>query len=51
MGAAGFFSWEPGRLPCVGWQPGDGNPNDNLTLFNRSGAALPAMEEAFRSPH
>jgi arabinogalactan endo-1,4-beta-galactosidase len=40
---AGFFSWEPGWLPGVGWEPGAGTPNDNLTQFDWSGAALPSM--------
>ncbi|PPK98416.1 arabinogalactan endo-1,4-beta-galactosidase [Kineococcus xinjiangensis] len=43
----GFFAWEPEWLPGVGWAPGEGNPNDNLTMFDRSGAALPALR-AFR---
>jgi arabinogalactan endo-1,4-beta-galactosidase len=40
---AGFFSWEPGWLPGVGWTPGEGNPNDNLTMFDWSGNALPSL--------
>jgi arabinogalactan endo-1,4-beta-galactosidase len=44
---AGFFDWEPGWLPGVGWSPGQGNPNDNLTMFDWSGNALPALN-AFR---
>lgn len=40
----GFFAWEPGWLPGVGWKPGAGNPNDNLTLFDWNGVALPALE-------
>lgn len=39
----GFFVWEPEWLPVVGWEPGAGNPNDNLTLFDWTGAALPGM--------
>lgn len=39
----GFVYWEPEWLPVVGWAPGEGNPNDNLTLFDRSGAALPGL--------
>lgn len=39
----GFVYWEPEWLPLVGWAPGEGNPNDNLTLFDRSGAALPGV--------
>jgi arabinogalactan endo-1,4-beta-galactosidase len=44
---AGFFDWEPGWLPGVGWSPGQGNPNDNLTMFDWSGNALPSLN-AFR---
>jgi arabinogalactan endo-1,4-beta-galactosidase len=40
---AGFFAWEPGWLPGVGWSPGQGNPNDNLTMFDWSGNALPSL--------
>jgi arabinogalactan endo-1,4-beta-galactosidase len=43
----GFFDWEPGWLPGVGWSPGQGNPNDNLTMFDWSGNALPSLN-AFR---
>ncbi|MFI6760812.1 arabinogalactan endo-beta-1,4-galactanase [Micromonospora sp. NPDC050417] len=43
----GFFAWEPGWLPGVGWEPGAGNPNDNLTLFDWSGRALPAFDVAY----
>ena len=45
---AGFFAWEPEWVPGVGWAPGQGNPNDNLTMFDTSGAALPALD-AFRA--
>lgn len=45
---AGFFDWEPGWIPGVGWSPGQGNPNDNLTMFDFSGNALPSLR-AFRS--
>ncbi|GAB3460799.1 glycoside hydrolase family 53 protein [Actinophytocola sediminis] len=45
---AGFFVWEPGWLPGVGWAPGEGNPNDNLTMFDWSGNALTSLR-AFRS--
>ncbi|HEX6355866.1 glycoside hydrolase family 53 protein [Actinophytocola sp.] len=45
---AGFFDWEPGWLPGVGWAPGEGNPNDNLTMFDWSGNALPSLR-AFRA--
>ncbi|WP_345713044.1 arabinogalactan endo-1,4-beta-galactosidase, partial [Kineococcus glutinatus] len=44
----GFFAWEPEWVPGVGWAPGEGNPNDNLTMFDRSGAALPSLA-AFRA--
>jgi arabinogalactan endo-1,4-beta-galactosidase len=39
----GVFYWEPEWIPGVGWQPGAGTPNDNLTLFDFSGRALPAV--------
>jgi arabinogalactan endo-1,4-beta-galactosidase len=45
----GFFDWEPEWLPGVGWEPGAGNPNDNLTMFDWRGAALPSLS-AFRRP-
>lgn len=45
---AGFFVWEPAWLPGVGWAPGEGNPNDNLTMFDWSGNALPSLR-AFRA--
>ncbi len=48
-GSAGFFDWEPGWLPGVGWEPGAGNPNDNLTMFDFAGQALPSLK-AFRRP-
>ncbi|HEY2176630.1 MAG TPA: glycosyl hydrolase 53 family protein [Mycobacteriales bacterium] len=46
---AGFFDWEPEWVPGVGWEPGAGNPNDNLTMFDWTGEALPSMR-AFRRP-
>lgn len=46
---AGFVDWEPEWLPGVGWAPGEGNPNDNLTMFSWSGEGLPALR-AFRPP-
>ena len=46
-GALGFFVWEPEWLPGVGWEPGAGNPNDNLTMFDRQGRALPSVRTAF----
>jgi arabinogalactan endo-1,4-beta-galactosidase len=45
----GFFDWEPEWLPGVGWEPGAGNPNDNLTMFDWQGHALPSLD-AFRCP-
>jgi arabinogalactan endo-1,4-beta-galactosidase len=45
----GFFDWEPEWIPGVGWEPGAGNPNDNLTMFDFAGRALPSLR-AFRSP-
>jgi arabinogalactan endo-1,4-beta-galactosidase len=45
----GFFDWEPEWIPGVGWEPGQGNPNDNLTMFDFNGAALPSLQ-AFRPP-
>jgi arabinogalactan endo-1,4-beta-galactosidase len=44
---AGFLDWEPEWIPGVGWEPGAGNPNDNLTMFDWQGAALPSVR-AFR---
>jgi arabinogalactan endo-1,4-beta-galactosidase len=44
---AGFYAWEPEWIPGVGWTPGEGNPNDNLTMFDWQGAALPSLS-AFR---
>jgi arabinogalactan endo-1,4-beta-galactosidase len=44
---AGFFDWEPEWVPGVGWEPGAGNPNDNLTMFDFTGAALPSVATAF----
>jgi arabinogalactan endo-1,4-beta-galactosidase len=41
--AIGLFYWEPEWIPGVGWEPGAGTPNKNLTLFNFSGAALPSI--------
>ncbi len=45
----GFFDWEPEWVPGVGWEPGAGNPNDNLTMFDFSGRALPSVRTAFRA--
>jgi arabinogalactan endo-1,4-beta-galactosidase len=44
---AGFVDWEPEWIPGVGWEPGAGNPNDNLTMFDWQGNALPSVR-AFR---
>jgi arabinogalactan endo-1,4-beta-galactosidase len=46
---AGFVDWEPEWIPGVGWEPGAGNPNDNLTMFDFSGRALPSLA-SFRPP-
>jgi arabinogalactan endo-1,4-beta-galactosidase len=46
---AGFFDWSPEWIPGVGWTPGEGNPNDNLTMFDWQGTALPSVA-AFRAP-
>ena len=43
----GFFTWEPEWVPGVGWTPGEGNPNDNLTLFDFRGRALPGLDVAY----
>lgn len=47
---AGFMVWEPEWIPGVGWEPGAGNPNDNMTLFDFKGAGLPALA-ALRPAH
>jgi len=47
---AGFLDWEPAWLPGVGWKPGAGNPNDNLTLFDWTGKPLPALREFSGAP-
>jgi arabinogalactan endo-1,4-beta-galactosidase len=41
---AGVFYWQPEWIPGVGWTPGDGTPNDNLTMFNFVGEALPSVQ-------
>jgi arabinogalactan endo-1,4-beta-galactosidase len=38
------FYWQPEWLPGVGWTPGAGTPNDNLTMFDFTGHALPAVQ-------
>lgn len=40
----GVFYWEPAWLPGVGWEPGAGDPNSNLTEFNWQGQALSAID-------
>jgi arabinogalactan endo-1,4-beta-galactosidase len=45
----GFFVWEPEWIPGVGWAPGEGNPNDNMTMFDWTGKALPSLA-VFRPP-
>jgi arabinogalactan endo-1,4-beta-galactosidase len=46
---AGLFYWEPEWIPGVGWEPGAGSPNVNLTLFSFTGQALPSVG-LFESP-
>jgi arabinogalactan endo-1,4-beta-galactosidase len=41
---AGVFYWQPEWIPGVGWTPGAGTPNDNLTMFDFSGRALPSVQ-------
>ena len=41
---AGIFYWQPEWIPGVGWTPGEGTPNDNLTMFDFSGRALPSVQ-------
>jgi arabinogalactan endo-1,4-beta-galactosidase len=40
----GIFYWQPEWIPGVGWEPGAGTPNDNMTLFDFSGHALPSVQ-------
>ena len=40
---AGLFYWEPEWVPGVGWEPGAGSPNDNLTLYDFQGRTLPSI--------
>jgi arabinogalactan endo-1,4-beta-galactosidase len=42
----GIFYWQPEWIPGVGWAPGEGTPNDNLTLFDFTGHALPSVDYA-----
>ncbi|WP_408636235.1 glycosyl hydrolase 53 family protein [Nocardioides mangrovicus] len=44
----GFVAWEPEWVPGVGWEPGAGNPNDNLAMFDFSGRALPSLRSLRR---
>jgi arabinogalactan endo-1,4-beta-galactosidase len=39
----GLFYWSPEWVPGVGWEPGAGTPNDNLTLFDFQGRTLPSI--------
>lgn len=39
----GIFYWSPEWIPGVGWEPGAGTPNDNLTLFDFTGHALASV--------
>ncbi len=39
----GLFYWSPEWVPGVGWEPGAGTPNDNLTLYDFQGRALPSI--------
>jgi len=41
---AGVFYWQPEWIPGVGWTPGAGTPNDNLTMFDFTGHALPSVQ-------
>jgi arabinogalactan endo-1,4-beta-galactosidase len=45
----GLLYWEPEWIPGVGWEPGAGTPNDNLTLFDFQGHALPSIA-SFQDP-
>jgi arabinogalactan endo-1,4-beta-galactosidase len=46
---AGFVDWEAEWIPGVGWEPGAGNPNDNLTMFDWQGAALASLRSFRRA--
>jgi arabinogalactan endo-1,4-beta-galactosidase len=41
---AGIFYWQPEWIPGIGWTPGEGTPNDNLTMFDFTGHALPSVQ-------
>jgi arabinogalactan endo-1,4-beta-galactosidase len=45
----GLLYWAPDWIPGVGWTPGAGTPNDNLTLFDFQGHALPSIA-IYQSP-
>jgi arabinogalactan endo-1,4-beta-galactosidase len=45
----GFLVWEPGWFEGVGWAPGQPSLAPNLTLFDTTGRALPAVR-ALRRP-
>jgi arabinogalactan endo-1,4-beta-galactosidase len=40
----GFLDWEPGYISTVGAHPGLGNPYNNLTMFDKAGNGLPALD-------
>jgi arabinogalactan endo-1,4-beta-galactosidase len=49
---AGLFYWEPEWIPGVSWAPNaspPGTPDDNETLFDFQGRALPSID-IFRDP-
>jgi arabinogalactan endo-1,4-beta-galactosidase len=39
----GIMWWESGWIPGAGWEPGQGNAWDNMTLFDFTGKALPSV--------
>jgi arabinogalactan endo-1,4-beta-galactosidase len=45
----GLLYWAPEWVPGVGWTPGAGTPNDNLTLFDFQAHALPSIA-IYQSP-
>ena len=45
----GIFAWAPDWAPGVGWQPGSGDPADNLTMFDPTGNAYDATLDALYS--
>ncbi len=40
----GVMWWESGWIPGAGWEPGQGNAWDNMTLFDFNGKALPSVK-------